>query len=192
MTRTRRIARFAGLLLLGTVGSACEPTVIIERDETVSLPSGARWAWSSVDTDGPARTQGELLPPADVHIILSDAITQGLEARGFHLPTADSAEFFVHFHVAQREVVDSLPPLGSGRVIGDREPSEWGRYGGPEEIRDRTMRWQEGLLVIDALTADGRHVAWRGIISGEVKPEAARDPAAPIRGAVERLLAQFP
>lgn len=184
--------RLAALAALTLAASACEPTVIIERDETVRIATGARWSWSVPDGDGPSAAQGELTPPPEIHDRLSDAITQGLEARGFLLTTPDSAEFFVHFHLARREVVDTLPPLGAPRAVGDRDPQDWGRYGNPEQMRDRTMTWQEGLLVVDALTADGRHVAWRGIIYGEVKPEATQDPGTAIRGAVERVLAQFP
>ncbi len=172
--------------------SACEPTVIIERDETVHIASAARWSWSAPDADGPSAAQGEVVPPPDIHDRISDAIAQGLEARGFRLTTPDSADFFLHFHLARREVVDTMPPLGAPRAVGDRDRQDWGRYGDPEQMHDRTMTWQEGLLVVDALTADGRHVAWRGIIYGEIKPQAERDPTSAIRGAVERLLAQFP
>ncbi|HRN52092.1 MAG TPA: DUF4136 domain-containing protein [Gemmatimonadaceae bacterium] len=189
MRTTLRLAALAAIALAGT---ACEPTVIIERDETVSIASGARWSWSLPDGDGPSAAQGEVTPPPELHDRLSDAITQGLEARGFRLTTPDSAEFFVHFHLASREVVDTIPPLGAPRAVGDRDPQDWGRYGDPEQLRNRTMSWQEGLLVVDALSADGRHVAWRGIVYGEVKPEATQDPTSAIRGAVERLLAQFP
>lgn len=184
--------RPAAIAVLVLAAAACEPTVIIERDETVHIASAARWSWSAVDADGPSAAQGEVVPPPDIHDRLRDAIAQGLEARGFRLTTPDSAEFFVHFHLARREVVDTMPPLGAPRAVGDRDPQDWGRYGDPEQMRDRTMTWQEGLLVVDALTADGRHVAWRGIIYGEIKPQAERDPTNAIRGAVERLLAQFP
>ncbi|MBA3853613.1 MAG: hypothetical protein C0503_04305 [Gemmatimonas sp.] len=184
--------RLAALAALALAATACEPTVIIERDETVRIASGARWAWSAPDADGPSPEQGEVVPSPGVHDLLSDAIAQGLEARGFRLTTPDSAEFFVHFHLARRDIVDTMPPLGDPRAVGDRDPQAWGRYGDPEQMRERTMTWQEGLLVVDALSADGRHVAWRGIIYGEVKPEAERDPTSAIRGAVERLLAQFP
>jgi hypothetical protein len=172
--------------------TACEPTVIIERDETVRITSGARWSWSAPDGDGPSIEQGELAPTPEVHDRISDAIAQGLEARGFRLTTPDSAAFFVHFHLARRTVVDTMPRVDAPRSVGDRDPQDWGRYGDPEQMRDRTMSWQEGLLVVDALSADGRHVAWRGIIYGEIKPEAERDPTSAIRAAVERLLAQFP
>lgn len=181
-----------GLALLALATTACEPTVIIERDETVSIASGARWAWSTPDGDGPNAAQGEVVPTADVHGIMSDAIVQGLEARGFRLTTPDSAQFFVHFHAARRLVVDTMPRVDAPRSVGDRDPQDWGRYGDPEQIRDRTMTWEEGLLVVDALTADGRKVAWRGVIYGEVKPQAERDPTSAIRAAVEKLLAQFP
>lgn len=184
--------RLAAIVAVALVTSACEPTVIIERDETVRLSPGARWAWSAPDADGPSAAQGEVVPPPEVHNRLGDAITQGLESRGFRLTTPDSAAFFVHFHLARREVVDTLAPLGAPRAVGDRDPHDWGRYGDPEQMHDRTMTWHEGLLVVDALTADGRHVAWRGIIYGEITPQAERDPTSAIRGAVERLLAQFP
>lgn len=184
--------RPAILAAIALASTACEPTVIIERDETVRIPSGASWSWSTADGDGPSAAQGEVVPPPDIHDRLSDAIAQGLEARGFRLTTPDAAEFFVHFHLARREVVDTIPRTDAPRAVGDRDPQDWGRYGDPEQMRERTMTWQEGLLVVDALTADGRKVAWRGIIYGEIKPQAERDPTSAIRGAVERLLAEFP
>lgn len=189
----RPALRLAALVACALAAAACEPTVIIERDEIVSISPGARWAWSVPDGDGPSAARGELEPSRQVHDLLTGAITDGLEARGFPLTTADSAEFFVHFHIARREHVDTLPPANTPRTVDDRDRNEpWGHYGNPERFPDRTMVWQEGLLVVDALSADGRHVSWRGIIHGEVKPEAAQEPSRAIRSAVDRLLAQFP
>jgi hypothetical protein len=178
------VIRGLGLALLAIATTACEPTVMIERDDTTRIASGARWAWSAPDADGPNAAQGEITAPTDVQVIITEAIAQGLEARGFTRTSPDSAQFLVHFHLARRDIVDTIPTA--------TPPQDWGRYGNPEQMRDRTVSWQEGLLVIDALTADGRTVAWRGIIYGEVRPEAERDPTSAIRSAVEQLLAKFP
>lgn len=89
----------------------------------MSIASAARWAWSTPDGDGPNATQGEVVPPPDVHDIMSDAIAQGLEARGFRLTTPDLAQFFVHFHVARRQIVDTMPRADAPpRSVGDRDP----------------------------------------------------------------------
>ena len=39
------------------------------------------------------------------------------------------------------------------------------------------ITWEEGMLVIDALTPDRKVVAWRGTIAGEIPAKAeTRDP----------------
>lgn len=179
-------------VLLATLGGACEPTVVIERDEIHPIPAGATWAWSGADGDGLSAAQGNVNPDADVTIAMMDAITANLEAKGFRLTTVDSAQFFVHFHLGQREIVDTLPPLHETRGVTDRDGQGWGRYGDPESVRQRTMVWQEGMLIVDVLTGDGRSVAWRGIISGEVKTAARENPRAAVTTAVGKLLAEFP
>ncbi|MCE9602989.1 MAG: DUF4136 domain-containing protein [Gemmatimonadetes bacterium] len=174
--------------------SACGPTVSYQRAPDVRIAAGSRWAWSPADADGPKREQGAMIPEDSTARRISGAIEAELIARGFPVVSADQAQFLVHFHVARRSVTDTLPPRedpsSSGGVV--RTPGAWGGYGNPEELADRLVSWEEGTLVIDALTPDRRIVAWRGIIAGEVPVKAETRPDAAIREAVQRLLRGFP
>lgn len=190
MTRTHRtlalVGVAVGLLALGS----CEPFQQIERDDGPPIAPGALWAWSPPDQDGLAPGDGDLRPTPEVRSALAAAIESTLAAQGFRLTSSDSAEFFVHFHLGQRDVTDTLPPPGrsSRRAAG----GAWGSYGRPEEMADRTITWREGLLILDALRAADGSVAWRGILAGEVPPEVAAAPTPAVREAVRRLLAEFP
>jgi len=174
--------------------SACGPTVSYQRAPDVRIAAGSRWAWSPPDSDGLKREQGAMVPEDSIARRISAAIEAELVAKGFPVTSVDQAQFLVHYHVARRNVTDTLPPrddaAGSGGVV--RTPDGWGAYGNPEELAQRLISWEEGTLVIDALTTDGRIVAWRGIIAGEVPARAETRPAAAIRDAVRRLLKGFP
>lgn len=104
------------------------------------------------------------------------------------------AQILVHYHVARHTVIDTLPrrddPSTTGAEV--RTPNGWCAYGDPDELARRTITWEEGTLIIDALASDGRIVAWRGIIAGEVPAEAETRPSSAIRHAVRRLLRGFP
>lgn len=185
----------AALLFLSvlTALTACEPIVVVERDAGPRIPERARWAWSPPDADGLAPDEGDVQPTLAVTLALLDAIAAELEARGHRRTTVDSADFFVHFHLGQRVVTDTLPPLESrSRAAGSGDSGGWGGYGSPEAMGARTVSWQEGMLIIDALRAADGSVAWRGVIAGEVKPAEAADPAPALRRAVGRLLGEFP
>lgn len=188
MTAQRRLLLLVPLLAL----AACEPMIIIERDEIATIPAGARWAWSIPDDDGLSPRDGDVEPTEAVASTLKQTITDELEARGYRMTTADSAQFFVHFHLGRRERVDTLPPTNPPRAVGDRDPRGWGAYGDPEQMRSNTMTWQEGMLIVDAITPDGKKVSWRGVLVGEIKPEAEANPAPAIRAGINKLFAQFP
>ena len=174
--------------------SACGPTVSYQRAPDVRIDAGARWAWSPPDADGLKREQGALIPEDSTARRISAAIEAELVARGFPVVRPEQAQFLVHFHVARRTVIDTLPPRDDPQATGGvvRAPDAWGVYGNPEELAERLVSWEEGTLVIDALTPDRRIVAWRGIIAGEVPVKAETRPDAAIREAVRRLLRGFP
>jgi hypothetical protein len=181
----------AGLAVLLSAG--CGPTVMYQRSATAPIAAAARWAWGEPDRDGLSIKEGALVPTDSVARMIADAIEQGLTARGFVRTSPESAQFVVHFHVAQRRVTDTLPPRDDPTASGIiTEPGTWGGYGRPEDIDERAVTWEEGMLVVDALTPDGRVVAWRGMIADEIPPEAVQDPKAAIRKAVRRLLRGFP
>ncbi len=170
---------------------ACGPTVSIQRAPDVRITAGQRWAFGPVDRDGFTAAEGARIPPDSAVAIFRDALEAELTARGFPRTSPESAQFLVHFHVAQQRVVDTLPtrddPPG-----GVRTPGTWGVYGSPEELADRVVSWEEGMLIVDAVTLDRGIVAWRGLIAGEIPERATMRPAPAVREAVKRLLRQFP
>ncbi len=184
MTRPR-----VALAALALLAAACGPSIQYHRAPDVRLPVGATWAWGAPDHDGLSLRDGALVPADSVSRMISDAIARELTAKGFRRVDA-APQFVVHFHVGQRQVADTVPPRNA--PDGVRMPGRWGGYGDPEDIATRTFTWEEGMLIIDALTPDGRIVAWRGVIAGEVPPEAARAPDKAIGEAVRLLLRGFP
>ena len=129
-----------------------------------------------------------------MHQLIADAIEAELTSRGFWRVPLAQAAFVVHFHVGQQTVIDSIRVRDDrGRPDGaPRAPGSWGGYGQPEEVGNRVVVWEEGMLVVDVLPRDRPIVAWRGMIVDEVTPTAERDPAKAIREAVRKLMQGFP
>lgn len=179
-------------LLLTT--AACGPTIMIDRDESAPIAAGSGWAFGRPDSDGLAPDEGAVVPADSIHMMILAAIEAELVAKGFPKVAPESARLVVHYHVGQRTVRDTLPPPGAPR--GDdgvrAAPGSWGAYGRPESVDDRTIEWEEGMLVIDAVTRPQGVVAWRGLIAGEIREEAGRHPEPGIRDAVRRLVRRFP
>jgi Domain of unknown function (DUF4136) len=171
--------------------TACGPTVSVQRAPDLRLAEGSRWAWAPPDRDGLTAAEGAMTPPDSVARMIQEAVDAELASQGFRRTSIDSAQFLVHFHVGQRAVTDTLPPRDDPPSV-TRAPEYWGRYGTPEELGERLVSWEEGMLVIDAVTADRGIVAWRGMIAGEIPARAEMRPAAAIREAVRRLLRDFP
>jgi len=174
--------------------TACGPSLQYHRDAGVPIPAAATWAWSEPDQDSPAPRGAVEAAPDSVHRFIADAIEAELTQRGFTRVRADLADFVVHFHVAQRTVVDTLPWRHDPTTSGGEPPpgGTWGGYGRPEGFGDRVVAWEEGMLVVDVLPRDRRVVAWRGIIVDEILPDAERDPRRAIGKAVRRLMSKFP
>ena len=181
----------ASVLVVTAALVGCGPTVSIHRAPDARLERRDRWAWAPADGDGIPASEGARTPPDSVAWMLRTAIETELTAKGHALTTPDSAQFLVHYHVAQRAITDTLPVRDDPPGIV-RAPGNWGRYGNPEELDARLITWQEGVLVIDALTAERGVVAWRGTIAGEIPAKAEVRPAPAIREAVRRLLRDFP
>lgn len=172
---------------------ACGPMLHYERAPDIRLHSGDGWAWGAPDGDGLTLREGALIPDDSIARAISDAIEQELTSRGFPRVRAESAQFLLHFHVAQRVVTDTVPPPDD-RVGPDgvRTPGRWGGYGNPEDVMSRTFTWEEGMLIVDAVVPRTGIVAWRGMIAGEVSERARSAPAPAVREAVTRLLRGFP
>jgi hypothetical protein len=181
------------LLIAAALLSACGPTILYDRDPVARIQPGTRWAWSAPDGDGLAFDDGAIIPTERSARLIAEAIEAELAARGFVRVATDSAEFVVHFHVGRRAVTDTVPSTRpvDAHVVRDA-PGTWGGYGRPETLDDRTMTWEEGMLIVDALTPDRRTVVWRGVIVDEIPAGAEDDPAPAIRRSVRKLLRGFP
>lgn len=181
------------VLLLAATLAACGPTVAYDRAPDVRIAPGTPWAWGPPDQDGLTRADGAVHPADSVSRAIRAAVEAELVAKGFPLAPAESAQLRLHFHVGQRHVSDTLPPRDDPAAQGGvRAPGEWGGYGRPEDLASRTVTWEEGMLVVDAILVDRGIVAWRGLIAGEIPPEAMNRPGLAIREAVKRLMRGFP
>lgn len=169
---------------------ACEPSIQVLRDPAAPIAPGASWAWGVADGDGPTPEDGALVPDDSVHRMIAGAIDAALVARGYPRVRPEEAQLVVHYHVARLTVTDTLDPIRPPHR--DPTASGWGVYGQPEMVGERTIAWDEGLLVIDVISRSHRAVAWRGAIAGRIGPAAERDPEPAIREAVRRLIARFP
>ncbi len=180
--------------LLILASAACGPTIRIEREASAPIAPGSTWAWGLPDRDGLAPEDGAIIPDDSVHRMILGAIEAELTARGFARVRGDSAQLVVHYHVGRRSVLDTLPPLGEPRRDGGAitAPGSWGGYGRPESVDDRTVEWQEGMLIVDVIARAQAVVAWRGVIAGEIREAAGRHPEPAVREAVRQLLRRFP
>jgi hypothetical protein len=174
--------------------TACGPDLAYQRSASVTIPAGAAWTWSLPDGDGLLPHEGGVTPDDSIARFIASAIERELTAAGFPRTSIDSAQFVVHYHVAARTVTDTFPrrdtrPAGTDP---DRTIGTWSGYGRPEELDASVITWEEGMLVVDVLPKDRSVVAWRGMIAGEIKPDAARRAAPAISEAIRRLMKGFP
>ena len=174
--------------------AACGPDRAYQRAPGVTIPVGATWTWSLPDGDGVPPHEGGVTPDDSIARYIASAIEQELTSAGFPRTSFDSAQFVVHYHVAKRTVIDTLPgrdvpPVGTNP---DRTIGTWSGYGRPEELDASIVTWEEGMLVVDFLPKDRSVVAWRGMIAGEIDSAAARRAAPAIREAIRRLMRGFP
>ncbi len=185
---------FPLLLLIAGGLAACGPSIRYERAPDRVIPADARWAWSPPDSDGYPVTTGGTTVPDTIDREIADAIENELVARRFQRTTPELAQFLVHYHLARRARVDTLPPRDDTYCPPGcaRRWDPWWWYGTPEEIESRTVRWDEGTLVIDAVTPDGKVVLWRGVMSAEVSSRTTRDAGPAIRDGVKRVMRGFP
>jgi hypothetical protein len=182
------------LPLVVVLATACGPTMQVIRDPSAPIAPGSTWAWGLPDGDGLAPEEGAVFPTDSAHRMFTAAIEAELVAKGFPRVRGDSAQLVVHYHIARRTVADTLPPADAPHRDGGAitAPGSWGGYGRPETVDDRTVEWEEGMLIIDVIARAQRVVAWRGMISGEIRESAARAPGQAIGAAVRRLLREFP
>ncbi len=182
---------FAVAALAATAAlTACGPTVSYHRAPDVTIEKGTTWAWGPEDADGLPDRSAQRVPEDSVARMIRAAVEAELVAKGFPMVSRETAQLHLHFHVGQQLVTDTLPPRDDP-PSDVRAPGSWGGYGRPEDL-ERTVTWEEGMLVVDAVTTDRGVVAWRGLIAGEIPAAAVTRPADAIREAVKRLMRGFP
>ncbi|HET7756193.1 MAG TPA: DUF4136 domain-containing protein, partial [Steroidobacteraceae bacterium] len=115
-----------------------------------------------------------------------------LARKGFNEASdAAAADFVVDFTVGSRERTDvrSYPAPYRGPWIWDR-PGWWGySYWGTElDVR----QYREGTLSIDIFDGRSRQPVWHGWAKKELTQSDLEHSEAPVRAAVDQVLAGFP
>lgn len=119
---------------------------------------------------------------------IKDAITSGLEAKGYGGPS-EQPTFFVGYQLILDEQVDY-------QTVNDYWGAGWGYggvYGGSVTSRTSEIRYTVGTLVIDFFDARTRDLVWRGSAEGRVNE--INDPVERQRRVdtvVHAILDQFP
>jgi len=126
------------------------------------------------------------------------ALTQALEAKGYHAVPKSKADFYVVFHTNvtdKRQIVTDYQQIGVpyhyyGYRHGHRYRSGYGTTTVPVY---REINYKEGKIVMDALDAGTKKLFWRGIATDRLKslntPEERWEY---IKEVVQKLLAPFP
>ena len=176
----RAVATVALLSLVAT--ASCAPfRVMVDYDSEADFGALRTYAWLE------RAEQPGANPFADNPLLrkrVRDAVADSLAERGYRAAPADQADFRMTFHVTLEERMASAfwPGWSHGH---------YGRYGG---YRGRSYSsgytFQQGTLILDALTGDGEDLLWRGWVSGAIPTsDSDRDR---VLLAVHEILARFP
>jgi hypothetical protein len=112
-----------------------------------------------------------------------DAIREGLSAKGFtYVSDVAEADFAVDFSVGAQDRLDV-----------QSYPSHWGPWGpGAWGNEIDVHQYQEGTLAIDMFDVRSRKAVWHGSAKKELSRSELEHSEAPIREAVNGVLAGFP
>lgn len=171
--RTLRAAAAAASL---ASAAACAPTISSDRDEFISIPQGATWAWGARDTTG-RYERDPALSNEITHQRLQRAIEAAMQAKGFR-QTADTsqAEFLLTYYMGvRRSSMAGRAAVGMGfgwyggwgryDPWGWYRPWGWGWYGPPWWGGAMTTMYPrpygEGMLVALLRQRSTLDVAWR-------------------------------
>ncbi len=148
---------------------------MVDADSAVDVAAFEAWTWHEPPKIADAS------PFADNSLLrkrVREAVASELSKRGYRRVDGEDADFAVTFHVLITSKREAWGSTGWGW------PS-WS-YGG--DYRESTF--QEGTLVLDLTSPDGRQLFWRGWVSGAVPtPDSDRDRVAE---AVKRILSELP
>lgn len=119
---------------------------------------------------------------------ITEAITQTIQAKGYTPSDKEHADFIMTFHTdvtSKQQVVTDYQTVGFYPYYGYRAPMMV-----PVQ---REYNYDEGKIIIDALTPAERKIFWRGIAADELRGlETPRERVEYIHSVVEKLLESFP
>lgn len=146
-----KILRFFLFLSLSLSLAACAMHPYVEMDESADFSRLKTFAWRTptVEDVSDPILDSELLVKR-----VEAAVSTRLETDGFR-KVAAAPDFFVTFHTAQK-VKDDGPRVG----FGFGAYRGWG--GSSVLLLNSSGEYEEGILIIDIIDADGEKLIWRG------------------------------
>ncbi len=116
----------------------------------------------------------------------TNALENELKLKNYKKVSKEEADLIFVFHASAKEKSDVQTSVGMGGYRGFR-------YGGMMMSTTHTYEYQEGTLVIDALSPITKKVVWRGIGVKELQEKdtpAERTEA--VNKAVKKIMEKFP
>ena len=187
----------AVVLAGGVVLAGCDDNVEVLRDPEVRVAKGMTWAWRPMNSSAPAapRQDADGRPVLSRDVIttspppqhmessrdwnteanrkqLQDAIERALKSKGL-VQSKDpaAADFLVDYHVAvrtQKATVRTAYPGGYPGVMCGPYGC-WSGWGwGPPEVEYQTVRYHEGIFVLDIALRNPKKLAYRAISQKEM------------------------
>ncbi len=178
-----RIAGLSSLVCLGLLLQSCETIRVgSDFDQSATFSGYHTFSWMARERHG---SHNPLVVQR-----AKDAIQAELANRGYvYVSDSATADFVVDFTIGARDRVDvqSYPAPYDG--VYWSYPGWWGPYWGTT-VDVRTYR--EGTLSIDIFDARSHQPVWHGWAKKELTSSGMERSEAPIRAAVQAVLAHFP
>lgn len=117
---------------------------------------------------------------------VTNALENELKLKNYKKVTKDEADLIFVFHASAKEKSDVQTSIGMGGYRGFR-------YGGMMMSTTHTYEYQEGTLVVDALSPKTKKVVWRGIGVKELREkETPAERTEAVNEAVKKIMEKFP
>jgi hypothetical protein len=180
----------AALAIATALGGCATPRpapVTVETAPDRSVATAATFAWAESGISWPERPSAAV--DAELRALVRDAVVAELARRGYAEAPLATADFVVSFHATVRETSDHELCFVRNRVL-ESDPTREVEVcrGGPATRIDRTYR--EGTLVVFVVDRRDGVLLWQGVADDSARTVAQA--RARLRGAVERLFAEFP